>query len=212
MKIDIHVHSRYSPLDGTYTPEEIVGHAKSIGLDGIVITDHNAIEGALEALKFATRDFTVIPGIEVSSKEGHILALGIKKPIEKRIPAKEVIEQIHSLGGIAVAAHPYDMLRGGVRDLVYNLDFDAMEILNGHVIINTKDPAKVAAEIGMPAVGGSDAHVLEEIGNIMTFVGKEPLKDISSGKARIKSKKKSEILRKYLKFKARKTMGHVGKR
>jgi len=91
--------------------------AKRIGLSGIAVTDHNEIRGALEALKFSSSDFRVIPGVEVSSAAGHILALGVEEVVARGLPADETVDRIHALGGVAVAAHPFDRLRQGVGGL-----------------------------------------------------------------------------------------------
>jgi len=185
MRLDIHVHSCFS--DGVPTPREIVERCKKIGLSGVAITDHDVIEGSLEALKYASRDFTVIPGLEVSSTEGHILALGVKEKIDAGLSAYDTIRIIHKMGGIAVAAHPYDSWRKGVGDLILSLPFDAVEVINGHTFGNTKNPVEMAGKAKLPTVGGTDAHSLHEIGNVSINVDGEPLECIKKGKVEIKS-------------------------
>lgn len=167
-KFDFHIHSYYS--DGVNSPREIVEQAKKIGLSGIAITDHNEIKGALEALKFQDDRLMIIPGIEISSKEGHIVALGVTKIIPRDKSAKETIAKIHELEGIAIAAHPYDVFRGGVGDLICQLNFDAIEVANGHSLRNHKNPLKLAKEKNLAVTGGSDAHCLEEIGGVVIAV------------------------------------------
>lgn len=201
MKIDIHTHSSYS--DGVNTPEEMVNHAKKIGLDGIAITDHNVIEGSIKALKYNSENFTVIPGIEISSIEGHILALGITELIERAIPAEEVIEKIHELGGIAIAAHPYDRLRSGVGDLIHKLDFDAIETVNGHTLLNTWGMVSISEDVGLPMVGGSDAHCLDEVGCVSIVVGNDPIESILKGEVEIVTNiNRPRVLMNYLRRKA----------
>ena len=198
MKIDIHTHSSYS--DGVNTPGEMVRYAKKIGLDGIAITDHNVIDGAIKALRYNSEDFTVIPGIEVSSKEGHILGLGITELIERAIPAEEVVERIHELGGIAIAAHPYDRFRSGVGDLIYKIDFDAIEVINGRTILTTRDMRKIAKNIKLPKVGGSDAHSLDELGSVSIVVDNDPIESILKGNVEIVADvKKLRVLAAFLK-------------
>jgi len=198
MKIDIHTHSSYS--DGVNTPGEMVRYAKKIGLDGIAITDHNVIDGAIKALKYNSEDFTVIPGIEVSSEEGHILGLGITELIERAIPAEEVVERIHELGGIAIAAHPYDRFRSGVGDLIYKIDFDAIEVINGRTILTTRDMRKIAKNIKLPKVGGSDAHSLDELGSVSIVVDNDPIESILKGNVEIVADvKKLRVLAAFLK-------------
>ncbi|RLI90924.1 MAG: metal-dependent phosphoesterase [Candidatus Altiarchaeales archaeon] len=202
MKIDIHTHSSYS--DGANTPGEMVRYAKKIGLDGIAITDHNVIDGAIKALRYNSENFTVIPGIEVSSKEGHILGLGITELIERAIPAEEVVERIHELGGIAIAAHPYDRFRSGVGDLLYKIDFDAVEVINGRTLLTTRDMTKIAKNIKLPKVGGSDAHSLDELGSVSIVVDNDPIESILKGNVEIVADvKKLRVLAGFLKRRIR---------
>ena len=77
MKLDLHIHSKYSP-DGRMEIEDIIKTAKARGLDGVAVTDHNSVKGGLSALEFCKgSDFLVIPGIEVSTTKGHVLGLGV---------------------------------------------------------------------------------------------------------------------------------------
>lgn len=201
MRFDVHVHSNYS--DGLNSPAEIVEYARSIGLNGVAVTDHNTVSGSEIALEYGSKDFLVIPGMEVSALEGHIVCLGSIKfsqefleKVKSNTPpnAREVIDVIHDLGGIAIAAHPYDLYRGGVGDLVCKLDFDAMEVRNGHTFGDRKDPMKVAQEVGLPMVGGSDAHSLREIGNVALVLDGNPLEEIKAGRVRIESASKSKFV------------------
>ncbi len=110
MKIDMHVHSRYS-ADSLITLEDIVFYTKERGLDGVAITDHDRLDGALKIA--AKTELFIIPGIEVSSADGHILGLNVNEPISGRLGAQETVDRIHYAGGIAVACHPFGFLKGG---------------------------------------------------------------------------------------------------
>ncbi len=203
MKVDIHIHSRYS--DGVNTPREIVEYAKGIGLDGVAITDHNTTRGATEALRYESEGFRVIPGVEVSSLEGHILCLGVTELIARDIPAEEVIERAHELGGIAIAAHPFDRFRSGVGDLVFSLKFDAVELYNGHTLASTRDIGGVRSEIKIPVVGGSDAHRLEDIGLVYIETGDDPIESIKKGDVEVFANiDRSRIVKGYLRHKMNK--------
>jgi predicted metal-dependent phosphoesterase TrpH len=184
MRFDIHVHSNHS--DGRPSPAEIVEYAKG-RLDGVAITDHNTIDGSLEALKYAGANFTVIPGVEVSSNEGHILALGVNELIQRDLSAQETVERIHALGGLAVAAHPYDTFRSGVGDLILELPFDAVEVVNGHTFGNRRDPVRVCSEAGLPMVGGSDAHSLREIGSVTNRFEGDWMQAVKRGDLKVES-------------------------
>jgi len=176
MLFDLHVHSRYSVRDSTSDITEILLRAVDVGLNGVAVTDHNAVQGSLDALELAKREefkgLMVIPGIEVSSLDGHIVCLGVTEVIARDMGAEETIERAHELGGIAIAAHPYDRFRSGVGDLCHELDFDAVEI-NGHCLWGNSKAAEAAKKHDRPLVGGSDAHSISGIGTIVTKTREE---------------------------------------
>src|SRR5438552_16522584 len=79
------------------------------GLQGMIITDHDGVAGGLAGRKVARRykEFKVIPGAEVTSRSGHILAIGIENNVPRSLTVEETVERIHDLGGIAGASHPF---------------------------------------------------------------------------------------------------------
>jgi predicted metal-dependent phosphoesterase TrpH len=170
MKLDLHVHSSFS-VDGKYSPKDIIKHAKKIKLDGIAITDHNEIKGSLEAVKIAKnmKDFVVIPGMEVSSEDGHVLALGITESIERGLKTKDTIERITKLGGLPIAPHPYRFWSGLGKDVVRNHNFKALEVVNNRSLKkHNRKAEKLADELDVGRTGGSDSHDLEHIGRAYT--------------------------------------------
>ena len=83
MRFDLHIHSNHS-TDSNMTVDEILGRAVKKGLDGIAICDHNTVAGSYYARKRAKElncPLLVIPGIEVSTTEGHLIVLGIRENI-----------------------------------------------------------------------------------------------------------------------------------
>lgn len=191
MLFELHAHSNYSDGDAGVT--RILEYAQSIGLDGIAITDHDLIEGSLEA-KGIESGVRVITGMEISSKQGHILGLDISEPVKKGLDAQRTVDEIHSLGGLAIAAHPYDRYRRGVGDLILDVGFDAVEVVNGHTFGNKKDPRAICEKAGMPMVGGSDAHALEEVGSVLVEFEGDFRDALLAGKMRIVSRPKAELL------------------
>jgi predicted metal-dependent phosphoesterase TrpH len=177
MLFDHHIHSKYSESDSVSEIDDIIHAAIELGLDGIAISDHNAIEGSLLASKKSSGKLIILPSTEISSIEGHIVGLGVRKGIEKYLHAEETVELIHKQGGLAIAAHPYDSFRSGVGDLCWKLPFDAIEI-NGHCLHGNGKAEKAARLHKKPLVGGSDAHVVEGIGAICTELEAEGPKDI----------------------------------
>ncbi|MCW4020866.1 MAG: PHP domain-containing protein, partial [Candidatus Bathyarchaeota archaeon] len=75
-KIDLHVHTCYSG-DCTTTLEEVISYARKRGLDGVAITDHDTISGAMRLLERKDTDLLIIPGIEVSTDQGHVLGINV---------------------------------------------------------------------------------------------------------------------------------------
>ncbi len=171
MKFDLHIHSAYS-RDASASAVEIVRRCKSIGLDGLAITDHNEIKGALEASKLAASEgIIVIRGVEVSAQEGHVLALGVGEIIPKGLPVSATVERVRAAGGIAVAAHPGRFPSGVGMKRAMALDFDAIETLNGGSSGRSNARArKLAEHRGLPVTGGSDAHGIEQAGKAWTVL------------------------------------------
>lgn len=171
MKLDLHVHSTCS-RDATASPKDVMSRCKMLGLDGLAITDHNAVAGSVEAYGLGREHgLIVVRGVEVSTKEGHVLALGVSEPVPKGMTVAETIEKIHSLGGIAVAAHPQRFPSGTGLDVVRKERFDAIEVLNGGSSRRSNALAKrVAEERRLPVTAGSDAHELLQIGKAYTVI------------------------------------------
>ena len=129
MKADLHVHSTHSD-DGHQTIEEIMERCRQLDIRVLAITDHNDMGGCGEAERLG-EGMIIIPGIEISSKGGHILGLGLTRPVPRGLEVSETIRQIHQAGGIAIAPHPYRMSTGLGEQNIRSNDFDAIEVANG---------------------------------------------------------------------------------
>jgi hypothetical protein len=138
-------------------------------------------------MKLAGPDLKVIPGYEVSSSDGHILVLGVAELIPKKIPAAEVVERAHALGGLAIAAHPFDVIRGGVGKLIYSVPFDAVEVSNGRTLLAWRSAKKAAERAHLKMVGGSDSHSLQEMGSVTIEADGDILEAIRTGRVTISS-------------------------
>ena len=162
MKADLHVHSMYSN-DGESTPEQILESARLRGLGCIAVTDHNRFV-AYDLMKDAA-DVIIIPGEEVSSKDGHILAYGIDTEIDRDMSILKTIEAIHDANGIAVAAHPYRWWSGlGEKNVIP--EFDGVEGFNARSKIKDNARAfRLGLEMNKPLTGGSDSHTPETVGD-----------------------------------------------
>ena len=182
------MHSSHS-YDGLCSVEDAVKVAKAKGLNSIAITDHNTISGHTEARKLSQHGFVIIPGVEISSADGHILGLGVSELVPRGLSAKETVKRIKKQGGIAIAAHPFAL--GRKPSLVYRAKFDAIETLNSRALFISNPLARRFAERNeIPMVAGSDAHRCDEIGLAYTRVNCKPKVDsifeqIRMGKASI---------------------------
>jgi hypothetical protein len=167
LKIDLHVHTRYSG-DSSITLKQVVAFAKKRGLDGVAITDHNTVKGAL---KLKTRDILVVPGIEVSTLNGHLLGLNVTTPIPAKLGIEETVHLIHEAGGIAVAPHPTAFYKSPPSRRVSS--YDAVEVMNASSVpfsVLTYFSKRFAEGLGLPQTGGSDSHYAPEIGSAYTVV------------------------------------------
>ena len=173
LKIDLHVHTCYSP-DGITTPREVIAYSKRQGLDGVAITDHDTVDGALKLL--GKTDLIIVPGIEISSLGGHVLALNVTKPVPPNLTLSETIQRIREAGGIAVAAHPVTLFKG-LRPTDTILNFDAIEVINSTSFpfsLSTHLSRKLAVRLNLPQIAGSDAHYGPEIGFAYTIIDADP--------------------------------------
>jgi predicted metal-dependent phosphoesterase TrpH len=183
-RADLHVHSAWS--DGAQRPETIV-KACAGRLDVVAITDHDEIQGALEARAFARdrRDLgvDVVVGEEISTLNGHLLGLYLEERVPPGLSAAETIARIHAQGGLAVAAHPFHPLRGSVRghrsvgELLPDLAVDAIEVVNNAGVFSWLYDAWTAlrnVDWALPVTAGSDAHDVWYLGSAVTrFAGRD---------------------------------------
>ncbi len=178
LKIDLHVHTCYS-CDGVTTLKEVVAFSKKQGLDGVAITDHGTVAGALRLSK--VKGLIVIPGIEIETSHGHLLALNVTKPIPSKLSRPEIIERIHEEGGIAVAAHPIALLRIGWNPrTLERLNLDAIEVINSATFpfaFSTRLSRNLAVRFNLPQTAGSDSHMPETIGMAYTLIDADPETD-----------------------------------
>ena len=159
MRADLHTHSRHSP-DSPLEPIEIAKLAKARGLQAVALTDHNTVDGHGQMAEACRAEgLLFIPGIEVTSLDGHILAYGVKTAPKQGRSAVETIEEIHALGGIASAAHPERVYTGISTLAIRASRFDAVEVFNSQSAAHHNAQARrVAEELHLPITGGSDAH------------------------------------------------------
>ena len=185
---DLHIHTIYS-YDGTASVPAVLTRAKQIGLDVIAITDHDEIAGSLKALERApNHGVEVIPGMEVTTAEGHLLALNITEKIQRDLPLIETILNVHDLGGFCIAPHPmaggigmkslsaYSILKA-LRNPDVARTLIAIETYNATTIDKMSNHyARILADrLDVAQTASSDAHIVEAIGlGVTEFDGCTP--------------------------------------
>jgi hypothetical protein len=169
IKADLHVHTTYSK-DSLITPKDLVYYAKKRGLNAVAVTDHNQLEGAYKIAK--ETDFLIIPGMEVSSSDGHIVALNVSELIPRGLSAVETVEHIHGAGGVAIACHPFVLFKGALKENICET-FDAIEIINARAFPfrrSIKKATQTADRLKLSRVAGTDAHYGPQIGYGYTVI------------------------------------------
>ncbi|NWG22171.1 MAG: PHP domain-containing protein [Chloroflexi bacterium] len=172
-KADIHVHTRYS--DGQSSVAQVLDQADRVGLQVIAITDHDTIDGALEARRMARGfDVEVVVGEEVSTADGHLLVLFLERVLPPGRPASETIAAAHEQGALCIVAHPFDWLvpSFGAALLQHCAGASPAWPVDGVEVFNASLPlpgmnaraAAATADLGLSAFGGSDAHHYSTVG------------------------------------------------
>ena len=185
--LEMHVHTNPTSSDSMLDPHDLVRIAREDGLTGVNITEHDkVIERHLQAeFREEHEDFFVNFGMEVSTDLGHMLAIGLREYLPGIRRAEKLREELDSVGGFLIVAHPFRRLFDPVTAMRTGESFDltpeqaaempvfsvvhGVEILNG---ANTPKENEFAAEVakirGIPGTGGSDAHSSSGVGQFTT--------------------------------------------
>lgn len=181
MIVDLHIHTSALSSCSRLDPEEAISKAKQSRLDGICFTDHCRLWQAAELERLSLKwDFPVFGGMEVETREGHMLVFGLDEELPGLMTAAALREKVDLAGGAMIFAHPFrGFLLFGFADLsltvrdacqrpVFKL-LDAVETSSGKSTRNENDLAlEVSRNLALPGVGGSDAHSAGEIGRCVT--------------------------------------------
>jgi len=174
---DLHVHTLYS-YDGTASVPAVLARARQIGLNVIAITDHDEIGGSLKALELApVYGVEVIPGVEITTAEGDLLALNVTHKIDPDLSLIETVLRVGEAGGFCIAPHPmatgfgmkslsaYSILKA-LRNVDVARILIAIETYNATAIDRfSNNYARILAErINITQTASSDAHITEAIG------------------------------------------------
>jgi predicted metal-dependent phosphoesterase TrpH len=177
---DLHIHTSCSK-DGESSVAQVLATAAAVGIDVIAITDHDTMNG-YQIAREITSEVLVIPGVEVSTKDGHLIALGVTTAPEPGMPVLDTITKVHQAGGVTILPHPFHRYRHGAALKCFEAfgAADAIEVYNSRYVIPhaNQRAMRLARKMGKPAVAGSDAHNARFIGYGRTLIDAE--KDIGS--------------------------------
>lgn len=195
MKFDLHIHTnRHSP-DSSIDPLHLIRRARQVGLDGIVITEHDWLwtEGELAELRAAQPDLVILAGIEVSAQDGHLLVYGVTDPFAfpRHIPWADACLEAHRQGGVAVAAHPYRW--GQPFDKIMRKqkpEIDGLEMMSKNM--DDRDRFSVRRfhdeHPHLARFGNSDAHEIDQVGRCHTDFAPLPVRTNTELVAAIKAR------------------------
>jgi len=191
-KADLHIHTARG--DGMADLPELLDHVQeNTDLTVIAVTEHDDLRPGLEAREMCARGsyrLEVVPGAEVTTLEGHLLALYLEEPVESLRPLAETLEAVHRQGGLCIVPHPMSWLTRSIgqrkierilrdgRDGVY---FDGIEVANlsaGARVSIGKARRLNDQRYHLAAVGGSDAHFLAVVGSAYTVFEGQGAEDL----------------------------------
>jgi predicted metal-dependent phosphoesterase TrpH len=185
-RADLHIHTDQG--DGVDSVEAIFEHVEAGDLNLISITEHDCLEVALAAREVWARGnyrFDFVPGVEVTTLEGHVIALYLEKPVASLRRVEETIEAVHKQGGVCFVPHPMSWLTRSIGRATFEkvtaagLAFDAVELCSANpttaLYLNRARRLNDSC-LALPAIGASDAHFRQAIGSAYTlFAGTSAL-------------------------------------
>jgi predicted metal-dependent phosphoesterase TrpH len=165
VRVDLHLHSDYSH-DGQSSLDELIQRCADCGLARIALTDHNTVEGARALAKMAPE--LAIIGEEAKTQEGEVIGLFITRRLPPFLPAEDVMDMIHGMGGLTYMPHPVDRHRShfSPERIVELADrIDIIETYNAWCEPDAnRAAARLAVDLGKVTATGSDAHAAHELG------------------------------------------------
>lgn len=184
--IDLHVHTTISSGCSVLDPGDLIEAARRSRLDAVCVTDHYFIEGANVTQRLGReRGFPVFRGVEARTDLGDMLVFGYYQDIPEGISFQDLCWYVHEVGGLVFAAHPFHTHGGPSLTLSFQhrgldlaedwdrlpvlRELDGVETLNGQVSEEANRQARVLARrLGVPGIGGSDAHAAHMVGSAAT--------------------------------------------
>ncbi|MFW9965450.1 MAG: PHP domain-containing protein, partial [Candidatus Sifarchaeia archaeon] len=164
---DVHIHTHHS-YDSLLAPQKLVRSAYRVGLSAIVVTDHNTTRGgfySITAAKNSGLDLAVFVGAEIKTEYGDVIGLFLNDEIKSRT-YHDVIDEILAQDGIVYLPHPFASY-SSVKDMDLSR-IQVLEAYNGrNNLRQNRESLELARKLGIPILGGSDAHLQHEVGNVV---------------------------------------------
>ena len=173
MLVDMHLHECTHSLDSFINLDQIVTVARARGLDAVCITDHDSMGLKDYAAEYSEKvGFPIFVGIEFFSLQGDITAWGIDSYPDHRVSAQEFIDHVNRSGGFCVSCHPFRNNNRGLEDNLRHVrGLHGVEVLNGSTSLEANRTAlRYCRELGLQAIGASDAHVVPNIAKYVTWL------------------------------------------
>lgn len=173
MLVDMHLHECTHSLDSFINLDQIITVAKQRGLDAVCITDHDSMGLREYAAEYSKKiGFPIFVGVEFFSLQGDITAWGIDTFPDHRIPAQDFIDQVNKASGFCVSCHPFRNNNRGLEDNLRKVKgLHGVEVLNGSTSMEANRTAlRYCRELGLQAIGASDAHVIPNIAKYVTWL------------------------------------------
>jgi len=165
VRVDLHLHSRYSH-DSRTSLDALIKRSRECGLDRIALTDHNTVEGAVELARLAP-ELTIV-GEEAKTLEGEVIGLFITARVPPFLRPEEAMDLVHEMGGLTYVPHPFDRNRSHFRAERLVALADRIDIIEVHnpwcEPAANAAAARLATELEMVTATGSDAHSAHELG------------------------------------------------
>jgi len=176
-RVEFHCHSSCS-FDGLPAPTDVLLRAKGLGISAVAITDHNTMDGYFRARDAGVPGVVLIPGMEIDTRDGEVLALFIDRPISSELSVEDTVREIRGQGGLAICPHPFDRSRKNscFPDRHDPSLWDAMEVLNAaSKDVESFERARLFSRThGIAQVASSDAHTLVGLGSAAALIHVEP--------------------------------------
>jgi predicted metal-dependent phosphoesterase TrpH len=198
MLVDLHIHTNRSSYCSGLSPQELIQEATRLGLDGVAVTEHSTHRGAQIVYEMAEgHELVVFRGIEVYTDQGDMLVFGISSRVDTDMDFEKLLRVVRGEGGVIIAAHPTRGYWGHHRKYKGETPMEVLARLDGVETHNGGCPAEKnelalerARELGLPSLGGSDAHMHYSVGKCLTVFERrirteeELMEEIRAGRCR----------------------------